>query len=186
MKPRDIPNLITILRIMLVVPIIWVLAREQYGWALILFAVAGASDGIDGFLAKRYGWTSRLGSLLDPLADKLLQVSCFVVLAWLGHIPIWLVALIVLRDIVIVSGALAYHFRVGPFHAEPTLLSKFNTLAQIVLVLAVIVHAGVWPMPVWWIDTLVYIVLFSTVSSGVQYVVIWGRRARIASGRRRT
>jgi len=85
---RHLPNLISMLRILMVPPVAWLIVEQHYALALGLFVVAGVSDGVDGFLAKHYGWTSRLGSILDPLADKLLLSVSFVTLAWLGHLPL--------------------------------------------------------------------------------------------------
>jgi cardiolipin synthase len=179
-KARDIPNLITVGRILLVPPVVWALLQEKYSLALLLFFVAGASDALDGFLAKRYDWTSRLGALLDPLADKALLVSCYAVLTWNGLLPVWLLVLVLLRDLVIVSGAVVYHFRIERLEAEPTLISKLNTLMQILLVLLVIVYQAFhWGDPAW-LGTLVYLVTLTTIWSGIDYVVIWGRRARDA------
>jgi cardiolipin synthase len=93
-KPRDIPNLITGLRILLVAPFLWLLLEEHYGAALLLFVIAGISDALDGFLAKYYGWTSELGGLLDPIADKLLLMGAILALGWLNELPGWLVMLV--------------------------------------------------------------------------------------------
>ena len=138
MNRRDIPNLITVLRILMVPPFVWLLLAGRHFEALVLFFIAGLSDGLDGFLAKRYGWTSRLGGLLDPLADKLLLVSGFIALGYQGLLPVYLVGLVLLRDLVIVSGAIAYHYRVAPLDADPSWVSKVNTVLQIALVLLVI------------------------------------------------
>jgi len=172
-----LPNIITVMRIILIVPIVWLLLKEDFKTALILFAVAGVSDAIDGFLARHFNWQSWWGSVLDPLADKLLQVSCYVTLAWMGHIPVWLVAVIVSRDIIIIAGALAYHHTVNMFEAEPSLASKFNTLVQIVLILLVVLHVGIYAVPGMVINVMIGIVLVTTVYSGVDYVVRWSRRA---------
>ena len=110
MKRSDIPNIITVFRFLLVPPVVLLLLNHRYGAALIVFGVAGFSDALDGFLAKRYGWSSRMGAIMDPLADKLLLVASFVTLGWLGLIPPWLVALVILRDVVIVIGAMIYHW----------------------------------------------------------------------------
>ncbi|MCW8839927.1 MAG: CDP-alcohol phosphatidyltransferase family protein, partial [Gammaproteobacteria bacterium] len=133
MKPRHIPNLISVLRIMLVVPIMVLLARGEYLLVLMLFVVAGLSDSLDGYLARRFDWRSQLGALLDPLGDKFLLVGVYLVLGWNGLLPGWLVGLVILRDVVIVSGALAYRRLCGELTMEPTLISKANTLLQIVL-----------------------------------------------------
>lgn len=177
MAKEDIPNLISILRIFLSVPVVWMLMEQRFDIALMLFAIAGISDGLDGFLAKHYGWQSKLGGLLDPLADKVLLVSSYLSLALLGLIPVLLVLLVILRDLVIVTGALVYNFRVRELEAEPSLISKFNTLAQIVLVLAVVLDKGVIGLPPVLLTFLVWLVGFTTIASGVNYVWVWSRRA---------
>lgn len=177
MRPRDIPNIITAFRFLLVAPVVILLLQGRFAAALVVFGVAGFSDALDGFLAKHYGWQSRLGGLMDPLADKLLLVSSFVTLGWLGWIPAWLVVLVILRDLVIVAGAIFYNMRIEQVEAEPTIVSKLNTAAQIFLVLAVIFSLGVQTIPVFWIDMLLYSVLVTTLWSGLDYVWIWGRRA---------
>lgn len=179
MKPRDIPNLLTFLRFLVTVPVVYLLLTREFSGALLLFAVAGVSDGLDGYLAKRFRWESRLGSILDPLADKALLVSAFVSLGWLGVLPIWLVAAVILRDLVIVVGALYYHFQVEPVVAAPSLISKLNTLVQILLVILVVCDAGPWPLPDLLIEGLIWGALATTVLSGLDYVVVWYRRARM-------
>lgn len=182
MNRRDIPNLITLLRILMVPPFVWLLLEGRYLEALVLFFIAGFSDGLDGYLAKRHGWTSRLGGLLDPLADKLLLVSAFIALGYQGLLPVYLVGLVLLRDLVIVSGAVAYHYRVAPLDADPSWVSKVNTVLQIALVLLVIfnqVHALLSPF---WMQMLEAMVVLATVWSGLDYVWTWGQRARRHQG----
>jgi len=174
---QHIPNFITLLRILLVPPILWLILQERYGWALSLFLVAGISDGIDGFLAKRYGWTSWLGGILDPLADKLLLMGTVLVLAWTELLPYRLVALIIFRDLLIVGGALAYHFWFEPVEATPLLVSKLNTVLQIVLVLAVICDRSLWMLPDPMLTALIATTALSTALSGAAYVWEWSRRA---------
>ncbi len=181
LRPRDIPNIITALRILMVPPIVWSLLAQRFDRALLLFFIAGVSDGLDGFLAKQFNWASRLGALLDPLADKLMLLSSYLSLVWLGLLPVWLVVLVLVRDLVIVSGAVAYHFRVEHVEAAPTIVSKLNTLLQILLVLLVIAsRAFEWEVDALF-TLLVYAVGVSTVWSGVDYVITWSRLA----GRRR-
>lgn len=174
---RDIPNILTFLRILLVAPIVVLLVKERYASAMVLFAIAGVSDGLDGYLAKRNGWITRLGSFLDPLADKVLLVCCYLTLGWNGLLPWWLVALVLGRDLVILIGAAAFHILIGRFDAEPTLLSKTNTFAQIVLVLAVVVDQLVTLSAQSVVESLIYVVAATTIASGVGYVWDWGRRA---------
>ena len=181
MKRSDIPNLITVVRILLVVPVAWALLEQQYLLALVLFFVAGVSDGLDGFLAKQFDWTSRLGAILDPLADKALLVTCYAALAWVGLLPVWLLVLVVVRDLVIVAGAVIYNFRIERLDADPTLISKLNTVLQILLVLMVITQQlSDWFAPAW-LTVLIYAVTVSVLWSGLDYVITWGRRARHTS-----
>jgi cardiolipin synthase len=177
MQARDIPNLITVFRFLLVTPVVWAMLDDRFGLALLLFGIAGLSDAIDGYLAKRNNWSSRLGAILDPLADKLLLVCAFVTLGWLGLIPLWLVALIILRDIIIVTGALVYHYKVEKITMEPSMVSKLNTFTQILLVFTVMFSRGIQALPDTWIDVLLYAVLVTTVWSGLGYIWTWGRRA---------
>lgn len=173
-----IPNAISLLRIALVAPILWLILQGGFGWALALFCVAGFSDGIDGYLAKRFDWRTRIGALLDPIADKLLVAGCFVTLAYLQHIPVWLAAVVILRDVVIVAGATAYNFLVGPVQGEPTRISKLNTALELLYLVFVMSRAGFgWP------DEITNIVLgasilVTVVISGVDYVWSWSRRAK--------
>lgn len=174
---KDIPNIISVLRILLTIPVMFFLLRHEYTLALVLFAVAGISDGLDGFLAKHYGWQSRLGGLLDPLADKALLATSFLVLGATGLIPIWLVVLAVCRDLVIMGGALYYNFTVEEVRPTPTLISKLNTLLQILLVILVVMNAGLFPLPAWWLETLEWAVLGTILWSGGHYVYVWSRKA---------
>lgn len=177
MHARDIPNLITFLRLLLVPPIVLYLLRDDYGVALILFIVAGLSDALDGFLAKHFGWTSRLGGLLDPLADKLLLVSCYLALTWQGLIPVWLTAVVIGRDVLIIAGATVYHMLVDRLEAAPSVISKLNTLSQLLLVVAVLFHYGARILPAEWLGILMYSVLATTLLSGADYIWTWGWRA---------
>ncbi|MFO1418978.1 MAG: CDP-alcohol phosphatidyltransferase family protein [Methylotetracoccus sp.] len=178
MRPRDIPNLITGLRILLVAPVVFAILSERFEWALGLFIVAGASDGVDGFLAKYFSWQSRLGSLLDPIADKLLLVGCFIASWIVGLLPAWLVIAVVARDLVIVGGATAYHMLVGPFEGRPLLASKLNTLMQLVLLLVVLLDRTLFPLSPALIWTLSVATLATTLGSGLMYVYRWGRSYR--------
>ncbi len=178
MIARQIPNAISVARIILVAPTAWFLLEERYGAAFTLFLVAGLSDALDGQLAKRFSWQTPLGGFLDPIADKLLLVVSFLCLGWLGQLPAWLVGLVILRDLVIVSGAAVYHLRVAPFEAEPMLISKANTVLQIILVLAVVARQAGAGLPAGFVTVGVWLVAATTAASGVAYVIEWSRRAR--------
>ncbi|MCE5232705.1 MAG: CDP-alcohol phosphatidyltransferase family protein [Mizugakiibacter sp.] len=173
---RHLPNLITLLRILLVLPLGWSLLERRFDLALGLAATAGGSDALDGFLARRYDWRSRLGGLLDPIADKLLLATCFLGLSQVGSVP-WALTLLVLgRDVMIVAGALVWQRLFGALEAQPTLLSKFTTLAQIVYVLAVLLDLdGIAALSM---APLLWTVVALTVASGADYVLRWSLQAR--------
>ena len=152
---RHLPNAITLVRIALVVPLIGTVRGHDFRAALIVVAIAGASDALDGFLARQCGWRSWLGGVLDPLADKLLLIACFVSLYVAGVLPAWLMWLVVGRDLVIVAGATAYHFLIGRVVPQPSILAKLTTCIQIICVLGVLVHlSGVFDLAPAFIDAL--------------------------------
>ncbi len=171
-----LPNLITIARILFIVPLVICLLNEDYKNALLIFFLAGLSDGIDGFLAKRFNWKSRFGAILDPIADKLLLVSTMLLLALNKELSWWLFGLVTLRDLVIVIGATVYHKKLGPYEMQPSRLSKANTFFQILLLVSLLVNLGLFILPAWLITILLITVYITTVSSGVHYVVLWGSR----------
>jgi len=174
---RHLPNLICLVRVLLVWPIAVALHAGEYRAALVLFAAAAVSDGLDGYLAKRFNWTSELGKLLDPLADKLLLVTVFIECAWLGLAPWWLTAAVVARDVLIGLGALTYRLWFGPLRGRPTLLSKINTAAQLLYVLLLILRAAVHLPPREILDAAALIALATTVLSAAHYVLTFTRRA---------
>lgn len=177
MNLRQLPNLISILRILLVAPVVWSLLQGAYTTALILFLIAGLSDGLDGYLARRYQWITRLGGFLDPLGDKLLMVCGYLTLGWIGALPFWLVGTVIARDVIIVLGTLAYRWLIANVAAQPLLISKLNTGLQIVLVLTVILSLAGWLELPLLANALMYLVFITTVMSGTSYVVLWGYRA---------
>jgi len=176
-KKSDIPNLISFIRLLLIAPVVWFLLNEQYHYALGLFIVAGLSDALDGYLARKYHWGSDLGGWLDPLADKAMQVSAYCTLTWLGLIPLWLLLVVILRDVLIVCGGIVYYFQVEKVSASPSWISKINTLMQILLVVVILIHKSVLVMPPVFLDMMIYAVLFTTVLSGLGYVMTWGEKA---------
>lgn len=184
-KFRHLPNAISVMRMVLVVPAGWLLWQSAVAEALVLIAVAGLSDAVDGLLARRYNWRTRFGAIADPAADKLLSLVVFVVLAVQGHVPWWLLGIVVGRDLVIVFGAMAYRQVLGNFDVQPTLLSKVNTGLQVVMLLLVVVGLAdfgwVAAMASTVVDPVGFVVVgISCVLSGLHYVVVWSLRA--ASG----
>ncbi|MBT7839758.1 MAG: CDP-alcohol phosphatidyltransferase family protein, partial [Candidatus Thioglobus sp.] len=130
MNFSSVPNALSILRIILTVPVVLTLLNHQYFLAMVLFFVAGITDALDGWIAKRYSFETRLGSILDPVADKLLLMSSFITLNVIGLLPLWLLVLVFLRDVMIVSGTVGCFIGAGTPKEEllsPSKLSKFNT-----------------------------------------------------------
>ena len=180
---RHLPNLICLFRLLLIWPILVALHKGQHFAALGLFIVAALSDGLDGYLAKRFNWTSELGKFLDPAADKLLLMTVFVQTAWLGLVPWWLTAAVVARDVMIGLGALIYRLWFGPLHGRPTVLSKVNTAAQLIYVALVLLAAAVRVPPREILDACALITFATTVLSGVHYLMTFTRRAWVQPAR---
>lgn len=178
---RHIPNTISVLRILLIIPIIAAIWHEEYRLAFFLILVAGLSDGIDGFLARFFNWKSQLGALLDPLADKILLVSLFVVFALKELIPVWLMLLVVGRDIIIISGAIAYQLLTHRLEMRPLIISKINTALQILLVVLVAIQLSDIHIADSLLNVMIIVVALSTLASGVSYVYTWTRYAIAAS-----
>ena len=170
---------------MLVIPIALALLHGELVTTLALFVAAAASDAADGFLAKRFGWQSDIGSLLDPAADKLLLATVFVVLAVLHLIPTWLMAAAVARDLIIVSGAIAYRVSFGPIDMRPSVISKLNTLCQALYVLAVIARQQFSAPPAWVVVMLGALTFVTIAVSGIDYVLRYGKAALQVSRSRR-
>ena len=176
MKKRDIPNIISILRIVLVVPIAFYLWNQNYLTALLLFLIGGLSDGLDGFLARRYKWETDLGVILDPMGDKLMMLTAYLLLGWHHLLPWWLVGLVISRDLIIVFGTLLYRKFIGVAKLKALFISKLNTVFQILLVLS-IMFAQVIELNVLIVDSLLWLVVVTTLMSGYAYINEWGRRA---------
>ncbi|TLY62647.1 MAG: CDP-alcohol phosphatidyltransferase family protein [Gammaproteobacteria bacterium] len=174
---RHLPNLICLIRLALVWPIAEALQAGEHVPALVMFMAAAVSDGLDGYLAKRFNWISELGKFLDPLADKALLVTIFVEAAWLELVPWWLTAAVVARDVMIGLGALVFRLWFGPLRGRPTKISKINTAAQLLYLTIVMVNAAVNLPPQELVDALAILTLVTTVLSGLHYVVTFTRRA---------
>ena len=142
MNIANIPNIITLGRIILVPIVVWAIAANQMEIAFAVFIVAGISDAVDGFLAKRFNMTSDLGALLDPLADKALLVSIYIALGIWGAIPRWIVILVVSRDIMIVSAVIVSWLFDKPVQMKPLMVSKLNTAAQVAFAALVLGSLG--------------------------------------------
>jgi len=176
----SIPNLITLGRILLVPIVVWAIASGEMWIAFVLFLVAGVSDAVDGYLAKRFDMASVLGAYLDPLADKALIVSIYLTLGINGEIPRWLVILVVSRDIMIVGGVVLSWLVGSPLKMRPLLVSKLNTVAQIVFACVVLGSLGfgidVGPLNV----VLMGLVAVLTLLSIAAYLIEWARHMNAA------
>jgi len=171
----NLPNLITIGRILLVPLTIWLIVSDDFLLAFLVFIIAGVSDGVDGFLARRYKLHTELGRYLDPLADKLLLVSIYVTLGFQRHLPPWLVILVVSRDVMIIGAIMLSWLMDKPITVKPLLVSKANTLAQILLAGVVLAVLGFdFDIPL--LLTAGYILVAAlTVASAALYMREWAR-----------
>lgn len=152
------------------------LRDRAYESALLLFIIAGVTDGLDGYIAKRFNFISRLGAILDPIADKMLIVSAYVMLAVLGDIPFWLFLLVGFRDLMIVGGYLILETLEGDVQMQPSVVSKINTFLQITLVIAVLLDKTGWVSVGVFLPLLIGCVTVTTLLSGAHYVWYWGIR----------
>lgn len=180
---RHIPNLLCLLRIALIVPLVFAMREQQHERIIVLFTLAAVSDGLDGYLAKRFNWTSDLGKFLDPIADKLLLMTVFVTASWLDIAPWWLTAAAVARDVMIGVGALLYRLWFGPLNGRPTVISKVNTAMQLGYLLAVVLASATGFPPREVLSALAAIVLVTTFASGIDYASRFVGRALAAPAR---
>ena len=173
--PDSIPNIITLCRILLVPIIIWAIASSQMEIAFVVFIIAGVSDAVDGFLAKRFNMTSELGALLDPLADKALLVSIYIALGIWGAIPHWIVILVVSRDFMIVAAVIVSWLFDKPVEMKPLMVSKLNTVAQVAFAALVLASLGFGFEPAPYDLILMGFVTVFTLVSVSLYLVEWVR-----------
>ena len=185
---RHLPNIITAFRILLVLPTAWMLWESRMLEAFVLMIVAGVSDAVDGYLARRFNWISRLGAVLDPLADKFLVAAIFVVFTIQGHIPLWVAIIVLVRDFTILGGAGVYKLLYEKVEIAPSRISKANTLMQIItlsLLIASLLPIGPLAEPAdAFVQVLFYVLAILGIVSGIDYVVRWSNKA-FHEGRRR-
>lgn len=172
----SLPNTISLARLLSVPLTIWLILVDQLLAAFLLFVVAGISDAVDGFIAKRYSASTELGSYLDPLADKTLLVGVYITLGLEGHLPVWLVILVVFRDLLIVGGAILLQLVRQSMKMAPLAISKANTAAQITLAAVVLGKLALGIAVPALAELLIVVVAVTTVLSGARYLVEWGRR----------
>jgi cardiolipin synthase (CMP-forming) len=171
----NLPNLITLARLLAVPVAIWLIFEERYSAAFWVFIGAGLSDGLDGYIAKRFDRRTRLGAMLDPAADKALLAGMAVTLGLVGQLPAWLVVLIVLRDVLIVLGFAVLHATAVSRRFDPLYISKINTLVQIGLVGFVLARLGLGIAAEPATGLLIAAAAATTVLSGLSYLARWAR-----------
>lgn len=171
-----LPNLLCLSRLASVPVVIWAILQHNFALAFWLFVAAGVSDALDGFIAKRFGAESVFGAFLDPIADKCLLVGVYVAFAARDMLPLWLIIMIVFRDLLIVGGALVVLAVTHKLSMEPLLVSKVNTLLQIALAAGVLADAAFGLGQQMAVDVGCVVVAITTFLSGLTYVVVWTRR----------
>ena len=178
------PNIISLGRLFATPVILWLMLTDAFEKAFWLFLIAALSDAIDGIIAKRFGMITLLGSYLDPIADKVMLVSVFLALGSLGYLPLWIVLLVVSRDALIVGGAMLLWMLARSTRIKPLMVSKVNTVCQIILAAAVLGSIGL-AVPADYtvtldaiVDILMIVVAASTLASGASYLVGWARNMK--------
>lgn len=174
----NLPNIISVLRLVAVPVVAWLILQQRWEAACWLFLAAAVSDGIDGLLARWLNQMTQLGAALDTIADKALGVVTLVMLTQAGAIPLWVTLAILLRDSIIVLGALSYRGLAGHLEIHPTWLGKTHMFAEFMLLTAVLAGLGGLLAVDAWLTPLFVGVFVIAVMSGVQYVWIWGTKAR--------
>jgi cardiolipin synthase len=174
----NLPNIISMLRLVAVPVVAWLILQQRWEAACWLFLAAAVSDGIDGLLARWLNQMTQLGAALDTIADKALGVVTLVMLTQAGAIPLWVTLAILLRDSIIVLGALSYRGLAGHLEIHPTWLGKTHMFAEFMLLTIVLAGLGGLLAVDAWLTPLFASVFVIAVISGVQYVWIWGTKAR--------
>jgi cardiolipin synthase len=178
---HHIPNLITLTRIILVLPVVYGIVWQQYSMAMLVFAVAGLSDGVDGYLARKFQWRSRFGALMDPAADKLLLWASSIALVLVDQFPVYLLLLLVVRDLMIICGAGIFFMLTGPFQIAPSRWGKFSTFLHVLLLLLIMFGLSLpghlaQEYRIWLeylISTGFWLVALASLISGFTYVWYW-------------
>ena len=172
---QNIPNLITVMRLLLVPVVVALIAAQAWGWAFAAFAVAGVSDGLDGYIARRFDMRSELGAYLDALADKALLMSMFVALAVAHIVPAWVAILVVSRDLMIVGAVIVSWVLDKPVQIRPLWISKLNTAAQIAFAGTALGAMAFSSLQGVWFDPMLFAVVALTLASTAAYLAQWLR-----------
>ncbi len=171
-----LPNFITVLRLFLVPVIVWLIVTDELFGAFLVFLVAGITDALDGFLARRFGWHTELGAYLDPVADKALLMSVYAALGFYHYLPAWLVILVISRDLLIIGAVMLSWLMSRAGSIRPLMISKLNTVLQISLAVLVLAEGGARIGLGSYIPPLIWMTGLTTGLSAAVYLVIWLRR----------
>lgn len=177
----NVPNVLTVLRVLAAPLLAFFLMRGYYDFALYTFVIAAITDALDGFIARHFHQYTEFGAALDPLADKLITLTCLLILTFQDVVPLWLTLAMVVRDSVIVAGAFAYHHLFGEIDIHPTWLGKLHTVLAFTLFILVMAHQAHLIEASSWLMFGFLAVLASCLASMTQYVVLWARKAARAS-----
>lgn len=174
---KMVPNILTTLRMLLAIPIAVLIVKSQFSLVLWVAFIAGVTDALDGWMARKFNAVSRYGSIMDPLSDKVLMVFSYAAFTVAGLVPVWFMILIALRDILIVAGALLYHRFYGHYEMEPSVTGKLSTFVQILFGLILIITQIHTAFPEVVLQTLFVSVVAMVFVSGFNYLFVWGRKA---------
>ncbi|WP_299020101.1 CDP-alcohol phosphatidyltransferase family protein [uncultured Photobacterium sp.] len=177
---KRIPNILTTMRMFLTIPICWFILEERYGIVLVLAFIAGISDGLDGWLARKLNAPSVYGSIADPASDKVMLVTTYVTFAYVGLLSWWIAVVVVIRDLVIVSGAVTYYFLFGRYEMAPSFWGKASTGVQIVFALMLLTQQVFPVFPSFSLQAGLWLVIVLACISGGHYVYVWSRKALVA------
>ena len=180
----NVPNILTLLRVLAAPLLAYFLMRTYYDYALYIFAAAALTDVLDGFVARHFNRATEFGAALDPLADKLITLTCLLVLTFQALVPLWLTLAMVVRDTVIVAGAFAYHRLFGEVEIQPTWLGKLHTVAAFALFIGVLANAARLIEITNYLPIFFLLVLVFALGSLAQYVWLWGKKAEREAARR--
>ena len=172
----NIPNILTLSRIVITPVIVYAILSGEALMALILMIAAGITDMLDGAIARYFDQRTTVGAYLDPLADKLMLISMFVTLFIIGEVPLFLFLAVIFRDVIIVVGAMAYEMVTHSLKMEPSMASKATTFMQIIYVVTLLLHMA-YPLGEPWIEVVTWSTFAVTCISGLHYLLVWTRKA---------
>lgn len=182
MHLKYLPNIISLFRLILVIPFIYFFINEKMNFAFYIFLLAALSDGLDGWFARYFNCQSHLGLILDPLADKILIISCYVLLAFKSILPVWFVGIVLLRDTAILLGSFITLILLK--HQQPlspSLISKINTVLQMLQIVLCLVQSAFHHIPNNILLSLLFLVLCTSIISFFHYLYIWQKNLKTSS-----